>query len=187
MSPWTSNNSCKTLSGSCGKGQIVHTRRCVQEGKNGGKTCSEYLTEKSEDCYVNCLRPKVVDWGYPNDAPNIPIGSPLKGWYDASGQGQPNDYCRWVGVPSKDSEVMWACHNEKDPYVKMNPRHVTFSTGPANKLVPFVPELLTKKCGAANIYSSAKDPDLQNFIFDMQSPRILPNDHAQFRLEGRPR
>jgi hypothetical protein len=32
-----------------------------------------------------------------------------------------------------------------------------------------------------------KDPDLQNFIFDMQSPRILPNDHAQFRLEGRPR
>jgi hypothetical protein len=32
-----------------------------------------------------------------------------------------------------------------------------------------------------------KDPDLQNFVFDMQSPRILPNDHAQFRLEGRPR
>lgn len=32
-----------------------------------------------------------------------------------------------------------------------------------------------------------KHPDLQNFIFDMQSPRILPNDHAQFRLEGRPR
>jgi Type IV pilus assembly protein PilM len=32
-----------------------------------------------------------------------------------------------------------------------------------------------------------KHPDLQNFTFDMQSPRILPNDHAQFRLEGRPR
>ena len=32
-----------------------------------------------------------------------------------------------------------------------------------------------------------KHPDLQNFNFDMQSPRILPNDHAQFRLEGRPR
>ena len=32
-----------------------------------------------------------------------------------------------------------------------------------------------------------KHPDLQSFTFDMQSPRILPNDHAQFRLEGRPR
>ena len=32
-----------------------------------------------------------------------------------------------------------------------------------------------------------KHPDLQNFTFDMQAPRILPNDHAQFRLEGRPR
>ncbi len=32
-----------------------------------------------------------------------------------------------------------------------------------------------------------KHPDLQNFSFDMQSPRFLPNDHAQFRLEGRPR
>lgn len=32
-----------------------------------------------------------------------------------------------------------------------------------------------------------KHPDLQNFSFDMQSPRILPNDHAQFRLEGRPK
>jgi hypothetical protein len=32
-----------------------------------------------------------------------------------------------------------------------------------------------------------KNPDLQNLTFDMQSPRILPNDHAQFRLEGRPR
>jgi hypothetical protein len=32
-----------------------------------------------------------------------------------------------------------------------------------------------------------KNPGLQNFIFDMQAPRILPNDHAQFRLEGKPR
>jgi hypothetical protein len=32
-----------------------------------------------------------------------------------------------------------------------------------------------------------KHPDLQNFTFDMQAPRILPNDHAQFRLEGGPR
>ena len=32
-----------------------------------------------------------------------------------------------------------------------------------------------------------KDPALQNFRFDMAAPRILPNNHAQFRLEGRPR
>jgi hypothetical protein len=32
-----------------------------------------------------------------------------------------------------------------------------------------------------------KNPDLQMFVFDMPAPRILPNDHAQFRLEGKPR
>ena len=32
-----------------------------------------------------------------------------------------------------------------------------------------------------------KDGALQNFRFDMAAPRILPNNHAQFRLEGKPR
>ena len=32
-----------------------------------------------------------------------------------------------------------------------------------------------------------KNPELRVFQFDMAAPRILPNDHAQFRLEGRPR
>ena len=32
-----------------------------------------------------------------------------------------------------------------------------------------------------------KSPDLQMFQFEMGAPRILPNDHAQFRLEGKPR
>lgn len=32
-----------------------------------------------------------------------------------------------------------------------------------------------------------KNPGLQNFQFTMADPRILPNSHAQFRLEGRPR
>ena len=32
-----------------------------------------------------------------------------------------------------------------------------------------------------------KSPDLQMFQFEMAAPRILPNDHAQFRLEGKPR
>jgi hypothetical protein len=30
-----------------------------------------------------------------------------------------------------------------------------------------------------------KHPDLQAFTFDLGTPRILPNDHAQFRLEGK--
>lgn len=32
-----------------------------------------------------------------------------------------------------------------------------------------------------------KNPHLQVFQFNMSDPRILPNGHAQFRLEGRPR
>ena len=32
-----------------------------------------------------------------------------------------------------------------------------------------------------------KNPELQTFQFDMAAPRILPNDHAQFRLEGKQR
>jgi hypothetical protein len=32
-----------------------------------------------------------------------------------------------------------------------------------------------------------KNPDLQMFQFEMAAPRILGNDHAQFRLEGKPR
>lgn len=32
-----------------------------------------------------------------------------------------------------------------------------------------------------------KNPELQTFQFDLGTPRILPNDHAQFRLEGKPR
>lgn len=32
-----------------------------------------------------------------------------------------------------------------------------------------------------------KNPALQTFQFEMAAPRILPNNHAQFRLEGKPR
>ncbi len=32
-----------------------------------------------------------------------------------------------------------------------------------------------------------KNPELRSLQFDMAAPRILPNDHAQFRLEGKPR
>ena len=44
---------------------------------------------------------------------------------------------------------------------------------------------------AALVYQFAdkvkKNPGLQVFHFEMAAPRILPNDHAQFRLEGKPR
>jgi hypothetical protein len=44
---------------------------------------------------------------------------------------------------------------------------------------------------AALVYQFAdkvkKNPGLQVFTFNMADPRILPNSHAQFRLEGRPR
>lgn len=32
-----------------------------------------------------------------------------------------------------------------------------------------------------------KNPDLQQFQFELGAPRLLPNDHAQFRLEGKPK
>jgi len=32
-----------------------------------------------------------------------------------------------------------------------------------------------------------KNPELRAFQFDMAAPRILPNNHAQFRVEGKPR
>jgi hypothetical protein len=32
-----------------------------------------------------------------------------------------------------------------------------------------------------------KNPDLQTFQFELGAPRLLPNDHAQFRLEGKPK
>ena len=32
-----------------------------------------------------------------------------------------------------------------------------------------------------------KNPDLASFHFEMAAPRILPNEHAQFRLEGKPK
>jgi hypothetical protein len=44
---------------------------------------------------------------------------------------------------------------------------------------------------AALVYQFAdkvkKNPGLEVFHFEMAAPRILPNDHAQFRLEGKPR
>jgi hypothetical protein len=32
-----------------------------------------------------------------------------------------------------------------------------------------------------------KNPDLRTCQFNMAAPRILPNNHAQFRVEGKPK
>ncbi len=37
------------------------------------------------------------------------------------------------------------------------------------------------------IDKTKKNPELRTFQFDMAAPRILPNNHAQFRLEGKPK
>jgi len=161
LTEW-SEGECQTLSGTCGKGEVIHTRSCLREGTGNGKRCSDYPLEKKSSCYVQCPRPNnVVDWGHSNDAAGIPLGAPKKGWYDVSGQGQPNDYCRYVGEPGK---IFWACHVEKEPYVKMDPSHLSFSGGPSNKEIPFVPHLVRKMCPDHNVYETATDPDLQKSI-----------------------
>ena len=160
LSPWKQGK-CKTLSGTCGKGQMTITRRCMQEGQGDGERCSDAGLSKHVDCYVECPRPSnVVDWGHPNDLPGLPIGSPLKGWYDISGQGQPNDYCRWVN----DKNTFWACQSEKEPYINADPSNITFSGGPANKMVPYHPTLVRKMCPGHTAYLATQDPDLQKSI-----------------------
>ena len=68
--------------------------------------------------------------------------------------------------------------------------------GVIREFVPF--ECVLTSTGPKTLYSAAllayqfaekvkKSPDLQMFQFEMAAPRILPNDHAQFRLEGKPR
>lgn len=161
FSPWT-QGACQTLSGTCGKGEMILTRSCVRDGSGDGKKCDDFQREKKLPCYVQCPRPKnVVDWGHANDTPGIPLGAPKKGWYDVSGQGQPNDYCRYVGA---NGEMFWACHVENEPYVQMDPSHLSFSGGPTNKEIPFVPSLVRQMCPDDNAYGAALDPDLQKSI-----------------------
>jgi len=163
LGPWIPKGQCKAFSGSCGRGELTMEKKCVMEGTNGGKMCSDFrIVEKSQDCYVDCDRPKdVVDWGHPNDSPDIPIGGPKKGWYDFTGQGVPNDYCRWVGVLGN---IFWACHTEKGPYTKADPKHITFSGGPANTLESVTPSGLLKPCPTDMVYALAQDVDLQKSI-----------------------
>ena len=164
LGPWLPKGSCSAHSGTCGKGEITMERKCIQEGRNGGKTCLDFgEVEKIEDCYVDCQRPKgIVDWGHANDSKGIPPLGPHKGWYDFTGQGQPNDFCRWVG---EDGNKFWACHTSKGPYVKGDPTHITFSAGPANKLKIPSTNKINKVCPVdAALYRTSQDPDFLKSI-----------------------
>lgn len=161
ISDWQAGK-CRTFSGQCGRGEQTFTRQCIQDGKNGGIMCSSLPLHETKECYVTCLRPTVVDWGHPNDSPYIPPDAPRKGWYDITGQGEPNDYCRFVG-PS--TGAFWACHTQKDAYVKTDPKHVTFSTGPAHTVArQFSEQSLIEKCPDDLSFLAAKDPDLRKSI-----------------------
>ena len=148
---------CKPLNGKCGKGsmrvrKLCHGKDCP-EGKNEEKTIS---------CYVECAKPyEVVDWGHPNDLSTLPIGGPRKGWYDFTGQGVPNDYCRWVG----DAEnPFWSCQTDEDTHVKADPYHITFSGGPSNRAVPVNLSDIERKCPLHTHLQKATDPELLKSI-----------------------
>lgn len=163
LGSWTPKTTCQAFSGACGRGEIIMERKCLNEGQNGGQMCADFgVTERKDECYVDCPRPvDIVDWGYPNDDKGNPA-TPRKGWYDFSGQGQPNDYCRWVG---ESNNRFWACHTQKSPYVKADSNHITFSAGPSNNMKPFKSDEINKLCPKdASIFLTATDPDLQRSI-----------------------
>lgn len=156
VSDWDKSK-CKTLSGNCGRGTLKMTRRCIKDGTGNGTKCADMEMHKETPCWINCPRPTVVDWGYPNDTRGIPIGMPKKGWYDISGQGQPNDYCRFVGPADG---VKWSCQVEKEPYIDMDPKNIVFSAGPANTKLPYDATVVRSTCDDP-VYLAATDPDLQ--------------------------
>ena len=151
---------CMPNKGKCGKGTLQKRRVCLREGENGGRTCSELADVKEADCWRSCDRPRdILDWGHSND--KVQKG-PLKGWYDFTGQGIPNDYCRWVGDAAN---LTWACQTNDDPYVKANPNHLTFSGGPANRLNnTWDADMVAGLCPKYDHYTRATDPDLQKSI-----------------------
>lgn len=52
-------------------------------------------------------RLKIGDPGYADNA--LPTFGRKRGWYDASGQGVPNDYCRYVGSGGIGDGINWSC------------------------------------------------------------------------------
>lgn len=53
-------------------------------------------------------RPTVGDVGYTDG--KYPRLARKRGWYDASGQDVPNDYCRYVGNVGQGDGIVWSCH-----------------------------------------------------------------------------
>lgn len=154
LSNWTEGE-CKPTKGNCGIGIKTSTRSC-NDGANGGVMCTDYKLTKDESCYITCKRPdNILDWGHPND---VTEQLPLKGWYDFTGQGVPNDFCRWVG---ESNNMKFACQTSNDPYVMADPNHLTFSSGPAKKLIAGNDENVSKVCPTLRGLS---DPDLKTSI-----------------------
>lgn len=153
---------CIPLKGRCGKGTMTMKRQCISDGADGGHTCAKLSDPVEKECWTPCERSKgILDWGHPNS--KVPEG-PLKGWYDFTGQGIPNDYCRWVG---DNGSMQWACQTDTEPYAKANPRHITFSGGPANKFnTKWDPNEVQRFCPKFGHYTKADDPDLQKSILN---------------------
>ncbi len=162
VSEWTATGECVPIGGrKCGKGTVVMERVCHREGSGGGTTCAQMGLRKEGECYKTCDRPFITDWGHPNDPD---LAGPRKGWYDVTGQGTPNDYCRWVG---DGSGKRFACQTHDEAYMNADRRHLVFSGGPANRLIDFDAPTLRKKCPVdAVMYTGqgSSDPDFKKSI-----------------------
>lgn len=155
---WTATGECVPFGGkSCGKGEITLERNCLQEATGNGKTCEQLGLKKTVDCHKTCAQPDVTDWGHPDTPEDT---GPRKGWYDVTGQGVPNDYCRTVG-----STKFFACQTHDEPYLKVDRGHVAFSAGPANRLIPFDVATIGRSCPTDYVmYIGSSDPDFRKSV-----------------------
>ena len=62
-------------------------------------------------------KPQITDPGYPDDDPMISGKSPKpkRGWYDLTGSGAKNNYCRFAGDNIGSKGVFWSCIMASDP------------------------------------------------------------------------
>ena len=73
----------------------------------------------------------LTDKGFEDNSPKIEsLKYPKKGWYDVSGQGVPNDYCRAVG---DSPTIFWACAlaGQTDQYTRTSNSLSVFEKGPS--------------------------------------------------------
>ena len=92
-----------------------------------GGLCGKGKTERNHPCSIKCGRPDIKDWGYFDDEDDI-RDFPSKGWYDVSGQGEPNDFCRVVG---NRNAPYFACDNTSQRYLATSINNKAIVKGPA--------------------------------------------------------